>query len=208
MMWGRHSDVMKMAQKCLILMKYLSERFSLLCFGPERIYPVLFRQHVWRSDCIWRSGRVENCSVDSLKLKSVKRVQNQIVFPLSCWNLLRLQMFPAVLSCDRLVLALKSSRRAKLLSAVLFSSLSTSLTDQITRDSGTWYGWNQQRQFWQYCAECFVGLLGGFPKLPRQCTCSWNNSLISKILTISKEYCIQFTDDKAPFSSWCELSCC
>lgn len=29
-----------MAQKCLILMNYLSKRFSLLCFGPELIYPV------------------------------------------------------------------------------------------------------------------------------------------------------------------------
>lgn len=34
------SDVMKMAQKCLILIKYLNKRFSLLSFGPELIYPI------------------------------------------------------------------------------------------------------------------------------------------------------------------------
>lgn len=115
-------------------------------------------------------------------------VQNQNVFPLSCWNLLRLQKFQTVLSCDGLVLALKS-QGAKPLPAVVFSSLSTSLTDRITWSCGTWHCWNQERQFWQYCAECFVGLLGGFPKLPRWCTCSWNNSLISEILTILKDYC-------------------
>lgn len=129
-MGGWHSqtfDVMKMAQKCLILMNYLSRRFSLLGFGPELIYPVpllsaCLEKQLYLEE--WESGELfcwqpkaqvseKGAKPECISLKLLKSPETTDV--------------QAVLSCDRLVLALKSSWGAKPLSAVLFSSLSTSL---------------------------------------------------------------------------------
>lgn len=78
------SDVMKMAQKCLILMKYLSKRFSFLCFGPELIYLIPLV-----SACLEKQLYLEEWEGGGLfcgqtKAQVSEKVQNQNVFPLSC----------------------------------------------------------------------------------------------------------------------------
>ncbi|KAF2975573.1 hypothetical protein EK904_012360 [Melospiza melodia maxima] len=94
------SDVMKMAQKCLILMKYLSKRVSLLCFGLELLYLIPLV-----SACLEKELYLEEWEGGGLFYGQPK---------------------------TQTVLAVKSSRGAKPLSALLFPSLSTSLTDRIT----------------------------------------------------------------------------